>query len=221
MAIHTIISNNQNLTVKKVSRAIMSQKPIPIPQLPNLVAEHACPNFTMAEIGVFDGVTTATYIDIIRKRNGHLYVVDWFKGSEKASGVHAFVPHNKEHVLKTFKKNLDPYLDIITILEGHTHEMIPKIPDHSLDFCFIDASHKYSDVKIDIELCKPKVKPGGILSGHDCETFHDVGKYEKAQLESEWDNPSRTHPGVIQAVYDHFEDKVTLIPGPNIWWIKL
>ena len=39
--------------------------------------------------------------------------------------------------------------------------------DASLDFVFIDADHSYEGVSADIEAWRHKVKPGGILSGHD------------------------------------------------------
>lgn len=39
--------------------------------------------------------------------------------------------------------------------------------DGSFDFVYIDASHRYEDVKDDIEAWTPKVRPGGIVSGHD------------------------------------------------------
>jgi predicted O-methyltransferase YrrM len=41
------------------------------------------------------------------------------------------------------------------------------MPDASLDFVFIDADHSYHGCSIDIEAWRHKVKPGGILSGHD------------------------------------------------------
>lgn len=39
--------------------------------------------------------------------------------------------------------------------------------DECLDFAFVDALHDYESVKRDIALWHPKVKPGGLLSGHD------------------------------------------------------
>lgn len=39
--------------------------------------------------------------------------------------------------------------------------------DASLDFVFIDADHAYRSVKADLSAWLPKVKPGGVLAGHD------------------------------------------------------
>lgn len=41
------------------------------------------------------------------------------------------------------------------------------VEDGSLDFVFIDAGHTYKDVKEDVNAWAPKVRAGGIVSGHD------------------------------------------------------
>lgn len=45
-----------------------------------------------------------------------------------------------------------------------------QFEDNSLDFVFIDDSHTYDNVKIDITVWYPKVKSGGWLCGHDYDT---------------------------------------------------
>jgi hypothetical protein len=46
-------------------------------------------------------------------------------------------------------------------------EAAPRVPDGSLDFVYIDARHDYESVKEDLEAWCSKVRPGGILAGHD------------------------------------------------------
>lgn len=83
-------------------------------------------------------------------------------------------------------KNLAPVIS--TGIIGIVHELdsvdASKLyADGSLDFVFIDAEHDYANVRRDIDAWLPKVKPGGIISGHDhCPDF----------------------PGVMQAVTETF-----------------
>lgn len=42
-----------------------------------------------------------------------------------------------------------------------------EFDDDSLDFVFIDADHEQSAVERDLEAYFPKVKPGGVIAGHD------------------------------------------------------
>jgi hypothetical protein len=42
-----------------------------------------------------------------------------------------------------------------------------EFENESIDIVFIDANHSYESVKNDIDLWLPKVKTGGVLSGHD------------------------------------------------------
>jgi hypothetical protein len=39
--------------------------------------------------------------------------------------------------------------------------------DAYLSFAFIDANHLYEGISADIKAWAPKVRPGGILAGHD------------------------------------------------------
>lgn len=46
-------------------------------------------------------------------------------------------------------------------------EACPPFRDDSLDFVYIDGDHRYSEVRDDLKRWWTKVKPGGILAGHD------------------------------------------------------
>lgn len=54
-----------------------------------------------------------------------------------------------------------------TVLHCSSLEAAVLIKDHSLDVVFIDAAHDYASVFQDIVAWRPKVRPGGLLSGHD------------------------------------------------------
>ena len=46
-------------------------------------------------------------------------------------------------------------------------EASQRVPDRSLDFVYIDARHDYDSVLEDLEAWFPKLRPGGLMAGHD------------------------------------------------------
>ena len=53
------------------------------------------------------------------------------------------------------------------ILQMRSVEAAKLVSDGSLDFVFLDADHSYPGIKADIALWAPKIKPDGLLGGHD------------------------------------------------------
>jgi hypothetical protein len=53
------------------------------------------------------------------------------------------------------------------VLRGFSAEVGRMFQDEFFDFVYIDADHTYKSVKEDIATWFPKVKAGGIMSGHD------------------------------------------------------
>jgi hypothetical protein len=51
-------------------------------------------------------------------------------------------------------------------------EAAERIDDATLDFAYIDARHDYDSVLEDLHAWFPKVRPGGILAGHDYADGH-------------------------------------------------
>ncbi len=68
-----------------------------------------------------------------------------------------------------------PFKDRRTILRMDSKDAARAVPDASLDLAFIDADHSYEGCKSDLEAWYPKVRPGGIFSGHDFENTEFPG----------------------------------------------
>jgi hypothetical protein len=84
-----------------------------------------------------------------------------------------------------------------TIHAMRTAEASRLVNDGSLDFVFVDASHKYGCVRSDIRLWWPKIRVGGWLGGHDY---------------------SVEYPGVLNAVNERFENGV-VVSESRIWGV--
>ena len=176
-----------------------------------LVKDHQSPGMVVVEIGCYDGSTTRKYIDIVKENNGHVIVIDTFMGTETTKQTlsishktprsdHSYGLHNSG-LYQLFLDKFEKYKDMMTVIKGYSHECISKLPDNC-DIIFIDADHVYKSVYRDIKLSLPKVKKGGILCGHDLESFNNVNTFPKEALNA--DTYNYQHAGVIQAVYDHF-----------------
>lgn len=57
--------------------------------------------------------------------------------------------------------------DTVRLVQWDSAASAALFPDASVDFCFLDAGHDYRTVRSDIRAWWPKVKPGGLIGGHD------------------------------------------------------
>jgi predicted O-methyltransferase YrrM len=104
-----------------------------------------------AEIGVMKGNFSAT---ILREWGGRelLSVDPWLA-----------VPENEQHA----RQVLAAFGERSRILAMTSVEAAAQVEDGALDFAYIDARHDYDSVRQDLEAWFPKIRPGGILAGHD------------------------------------------------------
>jgi len=81
------------------------------------------------------------------------------------------------------------------------------IPDASLDLVFVDGDHSFAGALEDIQKYMPKLKPGGIMSGHDCCNAISLVSF----------------PGIERALRHVFGNSMTELHfgQDSTWWVKL
>ena len=83
-------------------------------------------------------------------------------------------------------------------LKHRSNEVVSLFQDESIDFIYIDGCHLYDAFKQDLENYVPKIKHGGIISGHD---WHDHWKVPQALREYFKRDPLSIYPDGGSWVY--------------------
>lgn len=164
-------------------------------------------------------INTAGLIDLIKTLPEGLVMAEI--GCYAGQSTKMFMQSGKVEKLfaiDIWEDSLDIYRNII---EGHSFNLVEKAFDESvadynvvkykstfdrvesllpqLDFIYIDANHEYDYVKKDIQTALKKLKPKGIISGHD---YH------------------YTSPGVIKCVNEFF-GKPDIVFTDHSWLVHL
>jgi predicted O-methyltransferase YrrM len=115
------------------------------------------------EVGVFKGEFSKT---LLSGWNGRLYMVDPWRG---LGGDYIDKTNHKHHssIFQDAMESIEGYENRAIMVRALSEEAIDLFEDNSLDFVYIDGNHGYNHVKLDLELWWPKLKSGGIMSGHD------------------------------------------------------
>ena len=115
------------------------------------------------EIGVFKGYFSKV---ILSKWGGTLYMVDVWRGLGDEYEDMSNHNNHSDAYLNTMK-NVEGYEDRSVMIRANSKIASEIFEDESLDFVYIDANHAYDFVVEDIKLWFPKLKKGGVFSGHD------------------------------------------------------
>jgi len=154
-----------------------------------------------AEIGISEGVNAYNLLNGLPDLKTFYLVDRWLFYNEcprtKAKNL------SYDEIRKRFFNRLDLFQDRIILLWMDSLKAAQQVKDNSLDFIYIDANHYYQFVLANIVAWTPKVKDGGIISGHD----YGYGEKERGF-------------GVKKAVNDCFGVKnVNVDNNTTTWWL--
>ena len=127
----------------------------------------------VAELGVADGDFSVQILEFARPSRLHL--IDAWHTPRFQSGL--------KRVEERFREPIGT--GAVQLHHGLSVEQLSKFADHYFDWIYIDTTHSYHLTAQELALGRLKVKPGGILAGHDYVTGN-------------WDGGCRY--GVVEAV---------------------
>ena len=108
-----------------------------------------------AEIGVASGGYTRIILE--RNRPRKLHLVDPWDSDRYREGLAA--------LRSTHAAAIEAGL--VEIHRGRSTEVLATFPDAAFDWIYIDADHGYRSTLAELRLAAAKIRPGGLLAGHD------------------------------------------------------
>lgn len=131
-------------------------------------------NAVFVEIGAWKGMSIAYMAESIKNLHKDIlfFAIDTFEGSKGDKYIEEDPDLQNGTLFEKYLNNIEPLKEFVTTIKGDSHVVHSQFPDESIDFLYIDGDHAYESIKKDILLWYPKIKNGGIISGHDFDNVH-------------------------------------------------
>ena len=122
------------------------------------------------EIGAWTGASTLYFAESIKlgSKNIKFYTIDTFSGSNDLLEVYGALLKD-DGLYKYFQNNIKPFKEFVEVIRADSQnpETAARFEDNSIAAIFIDGDHSHEGFIKDLLNWVPKVKPGGVISGHD------------------------------------------------------
>jgi hypothetical protein len=116
----------------------------------------------VAEVGVYRGEFALSIAQGAQPEE--LILVDLWDWADRPLNMDDPAPAHE--VLAEAKERLKDFPQA-TFRKGDAIEVMSSYPDHYFDWVYLDTSHDYEETFRSLNFLKNKVKPGGLLAGHD------------------------------------------------------
>ena len=121
----------------------------------NSLLSHLPQNAIVAEVGVAEGSFSQRILKYARPDK--LFLVDAW-ASVRYGGLQSTVLDKLSEPIEAGQ---------VEIRRGYSTEVLPTFEDNFFDWVFLDTDHTYATTRAELELCRTKVKQGGLICGHD------------------------------------------------------
>ena len=134
---------------------------------------------TFVELGCYKGKSTS-FIGVEihkRKRDINFFAIDSFQGATNSTDENEVKAYDGiSEIEESYTYNVSLIGNKIKTIVSLTDEAAQYFEDGSVDCLFIDAGHSREAVMKDIDCWLPKMKPNGIMAGHDYTAWEGVNK---------------------------------------------
>lgn len=167
----------------------------------------------IAEVGACHGITTEKVLAGCPSVVAYYAVDPWNRYPDEWREADS-LSHNDQNwwnnAYKEVVKRVKPFAQRAFLLKMPSVQAANLFEDGSLDMVYIDALHHYEPMMQDIKAWLPKLKPSGLLAGHDW--WDDGTDYAQGMI------------GVMDALLDCFDHAIihTGEPSPNwdhVWMV--
>lgn len=143
-----------------------------------------------AELGVFKGEFSRHILTVVRPRELHLIDLWWVGFGEFYPDWGDYTGHGTLRTRAAYEQARRTVARFARDGEVHFHvedgvRCLGRFPDGHFDWIYIDSSHSYDGTAAELEVARLKVKPDGLIAGHDWQ-----------------EDPGHEHHGVYRAIRD-------------------
>lgn len=127
----------------------------------------------VVEVGVLSGSLTSRVIRQVQSITDYYCVDPWktYKEIGQTTDDRRLAAYDEakwEDIYQRFMKGVySKFKNKVRVLRETSLDAAKRFPLESVDVVYLDGNHSYKAIKEDIRAWLPKVKKGGIISGHD------------------------------------------------------
>lgn len=101
------------------------------------------------------------------------------------------------------------------IIRGFSMDVVKKFPDNTFDAVYLDGNHKFQYFANDLAEWHRKVKPGGIVCGHDYKIHKNSDQFHVVQVLHAWIDAYNIRPWFVLGRKEIVENEVR--DGSRSW----